>query len=198
MKAWGKASNKPVVVMHGRMDNAGAFDRLIPLLPKSFYYICIDLPGHGRSSHLPYYFPLHFLNFIIVCKLVLDHFKRGKYILLAHSYGAGVQNLFCRLYPEYVEKLIGLDTFTPFLSASDFKEYLKSHLGGVIRINEKETTGGRPTYTEEEATEKIRSGRWGEPLTTEAARTLLKRALEPAGKYSDSVIYKYLERKLSK
>ena len=40
--------------MHGYMDNAGTFDRLIPLLPDKFYVVAIDLPGHGFSSHVPY------------------------------------------------------------------------------------------------------------------------------------------------
>nr|CAH7753933.1 unnamed protein product [Callosobruchus chinensis] len=47
------------------MDNAGAFDNLIPLLPHKFRYVCIDLPGHGRSSHFPPHLPLHTLNFLL-------------------------------------------------------------------------------------------------------------------------------------
>lgn len=182
MKAWGDPSDKPILVLHGRMDNAGSFDRLIPLLPKTFYYICIDLPSHGRSSHLPPFFPIYIFDFVIVCKMVLDYFKRGKYILLGHSFGAGVGNYFARLYPEYVQKFIGLDTLTPFIPSKDFKTYLKTRFDTSMKIHQKNTTASRPTYTEEEAIEKIRSGRWGEPLTVEAATPLAKRALELAGK----------------
>ena len=39
--------------MHGWQDNAGSFDRLIPLLPRNHAYLAIDLPGHGLSSRIP-------------------------------------------------------------------------------------------------------------------------------------------------
>ncbi|CAG7817538.1 unnamed protein product [Allacma fusca] len=52
-KTWGDVNGIPVLGLHGWTDNAGTFDRLAPLLPKSLYFVAIDLPGHGRSSHHP-------------------------------------------------------------------------------------------------------------------------------------------------
>lgn len=182
MKAWGDPANKPVLVTHGRMDNAGSFDRLIPLLPKSFYYICIDFPSHGRSSHLPPFFPIYTLNFVIVIKLVLDYFNKGKYILLGHSYGAGIGIHFVRLYPQYVEKMIGIDAIAPHVPAKRLKKYVTQIFSTCLQIQENQYSRKRPTYTKEEAIEKIRTGRWGEPLSNEAALSLVTRILEHAGK----------------
>ena len=55
-KVWGSLKDHSIkcIAMHGYMDNAGTFDRLIPLLPDQFYVVAIDLPGHGFSSHVPY------------------------------------------------------------------------------------------------------------------------------------------------
>lgn len=47
VKCWHSRVLKPVLVAHGLTENAGSFDRLIPLLPKEFFYVVVDLPGHG-------------------------------------------------------------------------------------------------------------------------------------------------------
>ncbi|KAG8302741.1 hypothetical protein J6590_025016 [Homalodisca vitripennis] len=52
-KWWGPQDKNPVIAIHGWQDNAGTFDNLAPLLPADVPFLCIDLPGHGFSSHLP-------------------------------------------------------------------------------------------------------------------------------------------------
>lgn len=184
VKAWGNSNDTPILVTHGRMDNAGSFDKLIPLLPKVFYYICIDLPSHGRSSPLPPFAPIHTINFVMVYKSVLDYFKRGKYILMAHSYGACIGQFFATLYPEYVKKIIHIDCIiTHYIEPSQIKKYLTANYNNLINIYQKEKSARKPTYTEEEIIEKIKNGRLNEPLNVEAARCLARRMLEPAGGY---------------
>lgn len=115
-------------------------------------------------------------------KMVVDYFKQPKYILLGHSLGAGIGNIFSRLYPEYVEKIIEIDTFTPYIRVEDFKDNLKILFNFSTTIHQKSVNENRRTYTEKDAVEKIRLGRWGTPLTVEAATSLVRRMLEPAGK----------------
>lgn len=59
-KEWGPDDGKLFLGLHGWLDNANTFDRLVPLLPADIKFIAIDLPGHGRSSHrwpgMPYIF----------------------------------------------------------------------------------------------------------------------------------------------
>ena len=52
-KEWGNAKGEPWIALHGWLDNCGSFDRLIPYFPKDQRVICIDIPGHGFSSHYP-------------------------------------------------------------------------------------------------------------------------------------------------
>lgn len=100
-KTWGSSKNYPILVIHGLMDNASSFDRLISQLPKSFYYVCIDLPGHGYSSHFPSSVPLKFLNYVHCIKFVLDELNWKNCASIAHSLGASMIHFFTYLYPSY-------------------------------------------------------------------------------------------------
>jgi len=95
-------------------DNAGTFDRLLPLLDlKSMYVLCVDLPGHGLSSHLPPGVPYTDLTWILEIKQVVDHLKWTKFSILAHSMGANASLHFALLFPDLVERVITLDTVKP-------------------------------------------------------------------------------------
>lgn len=49
-KWYGNQDDQPILALHGWLDNAGSFDRLIPLLPQKFPVLCIDLPGNLTSQ----------------------------------------------------------------------------------------------------------------------------------------------------
>ncbi|XP_068907557.1 serine hydrolase-like protein 2 [Tenebrio molitor] len=181
-KVWGNLNDPIVLVFHGIMDNAGSFDRLIPHLPKSFCYVCIDLPGHGRSSHFPPFFPAYTLNNIIVYKMIMQHFKREKYIVIGHSYGGQIGFLFAQLYPEYVEKLIMFDTIHIFpVHTGQFKQNLRDKFDFCISLDEKTKTNNRPTYTYAEALQKLQDQRFNGYISPEAAETLLQRGIASVG-----------------
>ncbi|KAM9684517.1 serine hydrolase-like protein 2 isoform 7-T9 [Dama dama] len=63
-KAWGSHQAAPVLCLHGWLNNANSFDRLIPLLPKDFHYVAMDFGGHGLSSHYSQGFPYYHQNFV--------------------------------------------------------------------------------------------------------------------------------------
>uniref|UniRef100_A0A8C5JIS6 Serine hydrolase like 2 n=1 Tax=Junco hyemalis TaxID=40217 RepID=A0A8C5JIS6_JUNHY len=63
-KAWGPSEGHPVLCLHGWLDNANTFDKLIPLLPRGCYYVAMDFSGHGLSSHRPAGCPYHFLDYV--------------------------------------------------------------------------------------------------------------------------------------
>lgn len=186
VKAWGNPKDTPVLAFHGVRDNAGTFDRLIEHLPSSFYYICIDLPGHGKSAHFPPYLPVHTINYIIVYKVVVNYFKNKQYIILGHSYGAQIGLLFTQLYPQYVLKLIMLDAVYLIPQfPNHFKSFITEQLEEHDRILNKVANGVPPSYTYEEALNRISESRYDVAIPLEAALPLFKRmAVETSnGKY---------------
>lgn len=186
-KSYGNPANQMALVIHGLQDNCGSFDRLLPYLPQSFYYVCIDLPSHGKSSYMPGNFYIHSIDYILVYKLIFDHFNRKKYIIIGHSYGGQIGILFSQLYPEYVLKLIMLDTvyFFPYTPLT-FKHAMEDYSKEYVKIAENQSSPNtRPTYTYEAALNRLITNRKYGYLNKEAAEPILKRNTEKLadGKY---------------
>ncbi|XP_044311443.1 serine hydrolase-like protein 2 [Varanus komodoensis] len=112
-KAWGSPQGRPVLCLHGWLDNANTFNRLIPLLPRDCYYIAIDLGGHGLSSHRPAGFPYHFLDYVKDVRRTVAVLKWSRFILIGHSFGGIVGGMFSCIFPEMVDKLILVESFGP-------------------------------------------------------------------------------------
>ncbi|MFU8802269.1 MAG: alpha/beta fold hydrolase, partial [Bradymonadaceae bacterium] len=49
-RAFGPDDGQPILALHGWLDNAATFDKLIPLLGDGLRIVSLDLPGHGLSS----------------------------------------------------------------------------------------------------------------------------------------------------
>ncbi|NWY05249.1 SEHL2 protein, partial [Nothoprocta ornata] len=121
-KAWGPAQGHPVLCLHGWLDNANTFDRLIPLLPAGHRYVAMDFSGHGLSSHRPAGSLYHFLDYVSEVRRVaageqLKGAPRGRLHKGCH---------FCLLYPEMVDKLILLESIGFLLAPEDIEEWLNS------------------------------------------------------------------------
>lgn len=169
--------------MHGYQDNANTFDKLIPLLPRNYYYVCIDLPGHGKSTEIPTKTFITFMDFLLTLKFILDHFEQKTYILLGHSYGAQLWLMFTQLFPESVSKLIMLDA-TYFLPVNP--KYCITEYRGVLEHCKKFISSNRnpPTYTQDEAVQRLRDARFSQ-INEQSARVIMQRSLTPGddGKY---------------
>nr|XP_022905990.1 serine hydrolase-like protein isoform X3 [Onthophagus taurus] len=170
VKTWNEPSSEAILVTHGYMDNVASFDNLLPLLPKQFYYICFDLPGHGLSDHFPKGTFLMTLDYLLVFKIMVDYFKRDSYIFLGHSYGAQIGILFSQLYPDYIKKIIVLDT----ISFKPINFFLSLEVGMDLILNEKQ----RKVYSFEEAVNKITQNRAFGKVDKKSAENLAKRSLE--------------------
>ncbi|XP_051016050.1 serine hydrolase-like protein 2 isoform X1 [Acomys russatus] len=126
VKAWGSQKNPPVLCLHGWLDNANSFDRLIPLLSQDYYYVAMDFGGHGLSSHYNPGLPYYHQNFVSEVRRVATAFKWTRFSLLGHSFGGTVGGMFACIFPELVDKLILLDS-TPFLLDSNETENILTY-----------------------------------------------------------------------
>ena len=113
-KIWGSSDNPPIVAIHGWLDNANSFDLLAPYLEKNFYFIAIDLPGHGHSSHLPPSSHYHFIDGIFLIIQVLDALKLNKVHLLGHSLGACLASMLGGIGSKRILSLGLIEGIGPF------------------------------------------------------------------------------------
>ncbi|XP_076231188.1 serine hydrolase-like protein 2 [Calliopsis andreniformis] len=169
-KVYGTMKEAKVLMVHGILDNAGSFDRLLELLPHQYQYVCIDLPGHGFSSPFPPGIPLRFFDYVYTILLVLDALKWKTCIYLAHSFGAHIGTYFSIIYPERIEKIIALDGLLP-LPIDNLVSYIKQlyDLKSYNIIPDK-------LYTKAEVIYALQFKRQ-EALNTPAAEAMFKRAV---------------------
>ncbi|KAM6385083.1 serine hydrolase-like protein 2 isoform 2-T2 [Alca torda] len=167
-KAWGPSDGHPVLCLHGWLDNANTFDKLIPLLPRDCCYVAMDFSGHGLSSHRPAGSPYHFLDYVTDVRRV--------------AAGGAVAGMFCFLYPEMVDKLILLENLGFLLAPEDTEAWLKSKRMVIDRLLSLEAKQQTPkARSPEAALQRLLEA--NRHLTAEGGAILLQRGATetPAG-----------------
>ncbi|NXV73515.1 SEHL2 protein, partial [Atlantisia rogersi] len=164
-KAWGPSEGHPVLCLHGWLDNANSFDKLIPLLPRGksvssgwfllqgctsdslslsdCYYVAMDFSGHGLSSHRPAGSLYYFLDYVSDVRRVVVALQWRQFTLMGHSMGGAVAGMFCFLYPEMVDRLILLETLGFLLNPEDTElwlEFERMTMDTVLSLEAKQQT----------------------------------------------------------
>lgn len=178
-KAWGSPNDKHVLVVHGILDNAGSFDRLIPLLTRGYYFVCIDLPGHGLSSSFPAGIALDHFHYVSVIRKVLDCLEWKNYCYMGHSFGALLGLVHSALYPRGIEKLIffDLDSAIP-VTNDELIGYIRYIQDYTVEIGENENIPR--LYSKTEVMRTLMHYR-NSALNIEAAEALVKRSVTKVG-----------------
>jgi pimeloyl-ACP methyl ester carboxylesterase len=107
----------PVIALHGWLDNAASFVPLAGYL-EGHHVLALDLPGHGRSAHLPLSAQYHLADNLHYLSAVADIMGWQQFVLLGHSMGAAIASLCAAAMPQRVVGLslidgIGPIAFTP-------------------------------------------------------------------------------------
>ncbi|XP_037719812.1 probable serine hydrolase [Drosophila subpulchrella] len=110
---YGNRTERPILAIHGWLDNLGTFDRLIPLLPDYIGVLCIDLPGHGRSSRLQPGMHYAVDDYVLIIPRVMKEYGWSKVSLMGHSLGGIVSFIYTALAPNTVDMVISLDMLLP-------------------------------------------------------------------------------------
>jgi len=105
---WDGPCDAPVFALHGWMDNAASFIPLAAHLP-GLELIALDLPGHGRSPHLPVggEYTLHAALHVVLD--VADALGWERFSLIGHSMGAGIASLLAAACPHRVQRMVLID-----------------------------------------------------------------------------------------
>lgn len=173
-KVWPGDTNKtPILAVHGWLDNAATFDRLIPFLDNHTVY-AIDLPGHGFSDHRPAGVRYHNADFIEdVFAVQQALFGEQPVIWLGHSLGAGLLMMLAGMFPERVQRLILIDGLGPISAApEDFPAQTRATLASTKPLSPQ-----LKAFAERETAVKARQQGMTGPLSYAAAELLCSRGL---------------------
>jgi pimeloyl-ACP methyl ester carboxylesterase len=117
-KEWGRSGSTPVIALHGWLDNAATFDRMLPFM-ENIHVIALDLAGHGRSSHRSIDSSYDIWIDIGEVMSVADHMGWDRFSLLGHSRGAIISGLIAGTFPERISHAVLIDGYVPMPQSAD-------------------------------------------------------------------------------
>ncbi len=171
---YGPDDGKPVIALHGWLDNAATFSRLAPKL-KGLRIVALDLPGHGHSDHRPIGAGYNIWDYAHDVLQVAEQFGWQRFSLLGHSMGAIVSVLLAGALPERVERLALIDGVIPYTGEADSApQKLGSALEALLAVNDKR----KPVYASFDQAVEARMKGVG-AVSREAAELLAQRGLMP-------------------
>ncbi|XP_057651450.1 probable serine hydrolase [Diorhabda carinulata] len=180
-KWWGSTNVQPIIGIHGWQDNSGTFDTVAPyIIERGHSFFCIDLPGHGFSSHIPkgLVYNLSYDGVYYVRRIV-KYFDWKKIILIGHSLGGGISFLYASTYPNDVIKFISIDNCGPCLrSTQPMLAIAKNNIDNLFEY-EKKDFDDILCYEYDEMLDIMIDGHHGS-VYEEGCKILLKRGMKPS------------------
>lgn len=141
-------------------------------------YLAIDLPGHGRSTHLPNGMIYSQLIYIYVIRLIYKQFNWDRLSLMGHSMGAIICFLYACSFPSECDMVMAIDALVPFPANNHL--LLDSYRNGLNEIfiaDERNIAGQEPpSYSYETAQNKLLNGTFSS-YTKESLPFLLLRGI---------------------
>ncbi|GAA3913500.1 alpha/beta fold hydrolase [Luteimonas lutimaris] len=111
-----------VLALHGWLDNAASFVPLAAEFERTGMHVELvapDLPGHGRSAHLPPGADYSFAGALHAVLDIADALGWDGFALLGHSMGAGIASLVAAGAPERVQRLLAIEALGALPEAAD-------------------------------------------------------------------------------
>ncbi|CAB3222470.1 unnamed protein product [Arctia plantaginis] len=122
MVSYGNPEKPPILLLHGYMDSAATFIALLELLPDTYYYVGLDLPGHGKSDPYPPGILVSHLCGTEVVRGVVEHMKWNSFACISHSRGFFDGTFYNHFYPGKLIKMVHLDP-APTLSTYYYSHF---------------------------------------------------------------------------
>ncbi|CAH0730391.1 unnamed protein product, partial [Brenthis ino] len=179
--SWGNPEGKPILLVHGRRDSAATFIPLLELLPKHFYYVGIDLPGHGKSDPLPIGIAITRFILIIAIDMVVKDLGWNKFYYIGHSMGSELGLFYNAIHPKQITKHVLLDP-TPalrrivMLNFEQFYWYYDNYYSNYNKLNIDDRV-----YSKNRAIQAVMRARG---MTEKHAEVILSRNLKKIGEDS--------------
>jgi pimeloyl-ACP methyl ester carboxylesterase len=174
-KEWGRSGSLPVIALHGWLDNANSFDRMLPYLD-NLHVIAMDLAGHGRSDFRSADSGYDIWYDISDIMSVADAMGWERFALLGHSRGAVISGLVAGTYPERISHAVLIDGFIPI--PEDARDAAKQ-LAKSLHENRRFGSSSPTMFRDYESAVRARVKGFL-PLQPEAAATLAERGVVEA------------------
>ena len=111
-KEWGRSGYLPVIALHGWLDNAASFDRMLPHMD-NLHVVALDLAGHGPSGHRSEDSGYDIWSDIADVMAVADQMGWDTFALLGHSRGAIISGLVAGTFPDRISHAVLIDGYVP-------------------------------------------------------------------------------------
>ncbi|WP_312451787.1 alpha/beta fold hydrolase [Stutzerimonas nitrititolerans] len=171
---YGPEDGRPVIALHGWLDNAASFSRLAPLL-NGVRIVALDLPGHGLSDHRPPGAGYNIWDYAHDILQTAEQFGWQRFSLLGHSLGGIVSVLLAGAMPERIERLALIDGVIPYTGeAESAPRKLGEALRALLAVERKR----KPVYASFDQAVAARMKGVG-AVSREAAERLAQRGLMP-------------------
>ena len=171
---YGPEDGRPVIALHGWLDNAASFSRLAPLL-NGVRILALDLPGHGLSDHRPAGAGYNIWDYAYDILQTAEQFGWQRFSLLGHSLGGIVSVLMAGAMPERIERLALIDGVIPYTGeAESAPQKLGEALRALLAVERKR----KPVYASFDQAVAARMKGVG-AVSREAAERLAQRGLMP-------------------
>ncbi|TLX53056.1 alpha/beta hydrolase [Stutzerimonas nosocomialis] len=171
---YGPDDGRPVIALHGWLDNAATFSRLAPRL-EGLRIVALDLPGHGHSGHRPPGVNYAIWDYALDVLRAAEQLGWEHFSLLGHSMGAIVSVLLAGALPERIERLALIDGVIPYTGEADSAP---GRLGEALLAQLAVDAKRKPVYACFEDAVQARMKGVG-AVSHEAAQALVQRGLMP-------------------
>ena len=165
-----------VLALHGWLDNAASFLPLAAHL-HGLDLVAPDLPGHGRSAHLPVGADYSFAAAVNSVLDIADALGWERFSILGHSMGAGIGSLVAAACPARIERFVAIEALGALAETADrTTQRLRE------AINATRALPGKRLRLFPDLATAVRArmqGNTGSTLEEAAARLLVERGLVP-------------------
>lgn len=103
-----EGEGNPVVVLHGWGCNIDTVIPIVNILKNKYKVYALDLPGFGKSQEPKDVFDS--FDYARIVKTFLEKMEINKAVFIGHSFGGKLSIILGSKYPEYVEKIVLIDS----------------------------------------------------------------------------------------
>jgi pimeloyl-ACP methyl ester carboxylesterase len=171
-RTWGHPENQPIIALHGWLDNANSFEPIAECLEEHYYFVAIDLPGHGLSSHLPAGAHYHFIDGLFSVVHIIEALNFNKVHLLGHSLGACIASLVAGIAPQHLLSLSLIEGLGPITQPAESSPIQLAHYLNHLTSLKQNT---RKSYQDIDSAAQARAVK--EYVSLDSAKRLCQRGL---------------------